>query len=327
MRRVLHALFALLLGIHGAFSATGPAEAQSWPSNPIRFIVPFPPGGTTDQIARRIQPLLQADLKTPIIIENRAGASGSIGTQVAVASPVDGTTFLLVFDTHAVNPSVLPNLPFDTLKDLAPIMLIGTSPMVITAHPATEYRSFADVIAASRKKELSVNYGTVGSGSLAHLAMSQIASEMKIIVTHVPYKGGGPLTTDAIAGHIPVAIASIALFSPHISTGALRALAVTSAARYAQLPDTPTVSELGVAGIDAQSWWGLLAPARTPNDIIVRMHSAMMKALQEPAVRQSLSEQGIVYRLFSPPAFGRFLEEEVTRWAKVVKDNKIVATE
>ena len=327
MLRVLHALFALLLGIHGAFSATGPAEAQSWPSNPIRFIVPFPPGGTTDQIARRIQPLLQADLKTPIIIENRAGASGSIGTQVAVASPVDGTTFLLVFDTHAVNPSVLPNLPFDTLKDLAPIMLIGTSPMVITAHPATEYRSFADVIAASRKKELSVNYGTVGSGSLAHLAMSQIASEMKIIVTHVPYKGGGPLTTDAIAGHIPVAIASIALFSPHISTGALRALAVTSAARYAQLPDTPTVSELGVAGIDAQSWWGLLAPARTPNDIIVRMHSAMMKALQEPAVRQSLSEQGIVYRLSSPPAFGRFLEEEVTRWAKVVKDNKIVATE
>jgi tripartite-type tricarboxylate transporter receptor subunit TctC len=115
MRRVLHALFALLLGIHGAFSATGPAEAQSWPSNPIRFIVPFPPGGTTDQIARRIQPLLQADLKTPIITENRAGASGSIGTQVAVASPVDGTTFLLVFDTHAVNPSVLPNLPFDTL--------------------------------------------------------------------------------------------------------------------------------------------------------------------------------------------------------------------
>jgi tripartite-type tricarboxylate transporter receptor subunit TctC len=222
---------------------------------------------------------------------------------------------------------VLPNLPFDTLKDLAPIMLIGTSPMVITAHPATEYRSFADVIATSRKKELSVNYGTVGSGSLAHLAMSQIAGELKITVTHVPYKGGGPLTTDAIAGHIPVAIASIALFSPHISTGALRALAVTSATRYAQLPDTPTVSELGVAGIDAQSWWGLLAPARTPNDIIVRMHGAMTKALQEPAVRQSLSEQGIVYRLSSPPAFGRFLEEEVTRWAKVVKDNKIVATE
>jgi tripartite-type tricarboxylate transporter receptor subunit TctC len=327
MRRVLHALSALLFGLHGAFWDAGSAKAQSWPSNPIRFIVPFPPGGTTDQIARRIQPLLQADLKTPIIIENRAGASGSIGTQAAVTSPADGTTFLLVFDTHAVNPSVLPNLPFDTLKDLAPIMLIGTSPMVITSHPATEYRSFADVIAAARKKDGSVNYGTIGSGSLAHLAMSQIASELKITVTHVPYKGGGPLITDAIAGHIPMAIASIALLSPHILTSALRALAVTSATRYAQFPDIPTVSELGVASIDAQAWWGLLAPARTPYDIIVRMHGAMTKALQEPAVRKSLSEQGIVYRLSSPPAFGRFLEEEVAHWAKIVKDNKIVVIE
>src|SRR6476661_3628249 len=189
MRIVARAVAGLMLGLCGMCWAVASSDAQSWTANPIRIIVPFPPGGTTDQIARRIQPLLQADLKTPIIIENRAGASGSIGTQVAVASPVDGTTFLLVFDTHAVNPSVLPNLPFDTLKDLAPIMLIGTSPMVITAHPATEYRSFADVIAASRKKELSVNYGTVGSGSLAHLAMSQIAGELKITVTHVPYKG------------------------------------------------------------------------------------------------------------------------------------------
>ncbi len=327
MRRVVHALSALLLAMHGASWDTGPAQAQTWPSNPIRIIVPFPPGGTTDQIARRIQPLLQADLRTPIIIENRAGASGSIGTQAAVTSPPDGTTFLLVFDTHAVNPSVLPNLPFDTLKDLAPIMLIGTSPMVITSHPATGYRSFADVVAASRKKDGSVNYGTVGAGSLAHLAMSQIASALKMTLTHVPYKGGGPLTTDAIAGHIPVAIASIALFSPHISTGALRALAVTSAARYAQFPDTPTVGESGAAGMDAQSWWGLLAPAKTPNDIIARMHGAMTKALQEPAVRQGLSEQGVVYRLSSPPEFGRFLAEEVARWAKVVKDNKIVAIE
>jgi tripartite-type tricarboxylate transporter receptor subunit TctC len=273
------------------------------------------------------QPLLQADLKTPIIIENRTGASGSIGTQAAVKSPADGTTFLLVFDSHAVNPSVLPNLPFDTLKDLAPIMLIGTSPMVITSHPATAYRSFADVIAALRKKDGAVNYGTVGSGSLAHLTMSQIANEMKVTMMHVPYKGGGPLTTDAIAGRVPVAIASIALLSPHISGRALRALAVTSATRYAQLPNIPTVSELGVAGIDAQTWWGLLAPARTPNDIIAHMHSAMTKALEEPAVRQSLSEQGIVYRLSSPAVFGRFIEEEVARWAKVIKDSKIVVTE
>jgi tripartite-type tricarboxylate transporter receptor subunit TctC len=319
------ALAGLALGLVALVSASGVAVAQTWPSNPIRIIVPFPPGGTTDQIARRVQPLLQADLKVPVIIENRGGASGSIGTQMAIASAPDGTTFLLVFDTHAVNPSVLPNLPFDTLRDLAPVMLIGTSPMVITAHPATPYRSFADLVAAARKNG-TVNYGTVGAGSLAHLAMTSIANGLKVTMTHVPYRGGGPLLTDAIAGHIPVTIASIALLSPQISSGALRALAVTSAARYAQLPDIPTVTELGLA-IDAQSWWGLLAPAKTPPDIIARMHQALIKSLEVETVRQSLSEQGVIYRLSSPEELGRFIEAEIPRWAKVVKDNRIVASE
>jgi tripartite-type tricarboxylate transporter receptor subunit TctC len=326
MRRAGRALAILVLSLTGLLAASGPAATQSWPSNPIRIIVPFPPGGTTDQIARRVQPLLQADLKVPVIVENRAGASGAIGTQAAVASPPDGTTFLLVFDTHAVNPSVLPNLPFDTLRDLAPVMLIGTSPMVITAHPATPYKSFADLVAAARKNDGAVNYGTIGAGSLAHLAMSRIANGLKVTMTHVPYRGGAPLLTDAIAGHVPVAIASIALLSPQISSGGLRALAVTSTARYPQLPDIPTVSELGLE-IDAQSWWGMLAPAKTPPDIIARMHQALTKALEVETVRQSLSEQGVIYRLSSPEELGRFVEAEIARWAKVVKDNRIVATE
>jgi tripartite-type tricarboxylate transporter receptor subunit TctC len=326
MRRTRCALAVLAFGLVGLVSACGLAAAQAWPSNPIRIIVPFPPGGTTDQIARRVQPLLQADLKVPVIIENRTGASGAIGTQTAVTSPPDGTTFLLVFDTHAVNPSVLPNLPYDTLRDLAPIMLIGTSPMVITSHPATAYKSFADLVAAAKKSDGAINYGTVGAGSLAHLAMTSIANGLKATMTHVPYRGGGPLLTDAIAGHIPVTIASIALLSPQISSGGLRPLAVTSAERYAQLPDIPTVAELGLT-IDAQSWWGLLAPARTPRDIIARMHQALAKALEVETVRQSLSEQGVIYRLSSPEELGRFLEAEIPRWAKVVKDNRIVATE
>jgi tripartite-type tricarboxylate transporter receptor subunit TctC len=326
MRRTRCALAVLAFGLVGLVSACGLAAAQAWPSNPIRIIVPFPPGGTTDQIARRVQPLLQADLKVPVIIENRTGASGAIGTQTAVTSPPDGTTFLLVFDTHAVNPSVLPNLPYDTLRDLAPIMLIGTSPMVITSHPATAYKSFADLVAAAKKSDGAINYGTVGAGSLAHLAMTSIANGLKATMTHVPYRGGGPLLTDAIAGHVPVTIASIALLSPQISSGGLRPLAVTSAERYAQLPDIPTVSELGLT-IDAQSWWGLLAPARTPRDIIARMHQALAKALEVETVRQSLSEQGVIYRLSSPEELGRFLEAEIPRWAKVVKDNRIVATE
>ena len=189
MRTVfLRALAALIIGFQGPLWLSVPVSAESWTSKPIRIIVPFPPGGTTDQIARRVQPLLEADLKTTIVIENRGGASGAIGTQAAAMSEPNGTTFLLVFDTHGVNPSLLPNLPFDTLNDLSPIMLIGKSPMVITAHPATAYRRFDDVLAASRKNPGSVTYGTIGVASLAHLAMSQIANEFKLTMTHVPYK-------------------------------------------------------------------------------------------------------------------------------------------
>jgi tripartite-type tricarboxylate transporter receptor subunit TctC len=327
MRKIFRALAIVAAGLCGLGSTAAPLYAQDWPAKQIRIIVPFPPGGTTDQIARRIQPLLERDLKTTIVIENRGGASGSIGTQVAVTSPPDGTTFLLVFDTHGANPSLQPNIPFDTVKDLAPIMLIGKSPMVITAHQSTAYKSFADVIAASKKQSGSVAYGTIGTGSLAHLAMSQIANKLGVTLTHVPYKGGGPLTTDAIGGHVPVAIASIALFSPHIKAGTLRPLAVTSAQRYTQLKDTPTIAELAVPGFEAEAWWGLLAPAKTPDAIVMKMHAATAKALQDPMVKQTLSEQGVEYSLSSPEAFGSFIQSEIARWAKVVKDNKIIATD
>jgi tripartite-type tricarboxylate transporter receptor subunit TctC len=324
---LLRALVALAIGWLGTAWFALPAVAQGWTNKSIRIIVPFPPGGMTDQIVRRIQPLLETELKTTIVIENRGGASGSIGTQAAVASEPDGTTFLLVFDTHGVNPSLLPNLPFDTLNDLAPIMLIGKSPMVIAAHPATAYRRFDDVLAASRGNPGSVAYGTIGAGSLAHLAMSQIANEFKVTMTHVPYKGGGPLTTDAIGGHVPLAIASVALLSPHIRAGALRPVALTSARRYAQLPDTPTMAEVGISGFDAEAWWGLLAPAKTPREIIARMNAAMTKALREPAVERGLNDQGLEYELSSPKAFGEFLQAEIVRWAKVIRDNRIVAGE
>jgi tripartite-type tricarboxylate transporter receptor subunit TctC len=324
---MLRALAALAIATAGLLSLPLVAAAQGWTTKPIRVIVPFPPGGTTDQIIRRIQPLLEADLGTKLVIENRSGASGSVGTKVAAGAEADGTTFLMVFDTHGVNPSLLPNLSYDTLHDLAPVMLIGTSPMVITAHKSTAYERFADAIDAARKNPAAISYGTIGAGSLAHLAMSQISGELKVTLTHVPYKGGGPLVTDAIGGHVPLAIASIALFSPHIRAGSLRPLAVTSATRHPQLPDTPTVAELGLAGFAAESWWGLLAPAKTPPDVIVRMHAAMVKALQDPAVKRNLSEQGVDYVLSSPEQLQTFVAGEIVRWAKVIKDNKIVVGE
>jgi len=323
MNRVRRVLAVFAVGLYGALLMALPAGAQSWPPKTIRIIIPFPPGGTTDLIARRAQPMLERNLKVSILIENRAGASGAIGTQAAVTSPPDGATFVLVFDTHGANPSLLPNLPFDTLKDLAPVMLIGTSPMVITAHQSAPYKNFPEVIVAAKANPEAVAYGTIGAGSLAHLAMSQIGNALNLKMTHVPYKGGGPLVNDAIAGHVPIAIASIALFSPHIKSGALRPLAATSAKPIAQLPDTPTVSDQ-VAGFDAVAWWGLLAPAKTPPEIVARMNAAMAEALNDPAVKQNLSEQGVDYRLSAPDEFGRFVENEVTRWAKVVKDNNIV---
>jgi tripartite-type tricarboxylate transporter receptor subunit TctC len=324
MNKLRRAVAILAVGLCGSLWLALPAGAQAWPPKIVRIIIPFPPGGTTDLIARRAQPLLERNLKTSILIENRAGASGAIGTQAAVTSAPDGATFVLVFDTHGANPSLLANLPFDTMKDLAPVMLIGTSPMVITAHETAPYKSFADVIAAAKAKSGAVAYGTIGAGSLAHLAMSQIGNELEVKMTHVPYKGGGPLVNDAIAGHVPVAIASVVLFSPHVKSGKLNALAVTSAKRATQLPDVPTVSELRVPGFDAEAWWGLLAPAKTPPEIVARMNAAMVEALNDPMVKQSLSEQGVDYRLSAPDVFGRFIESEIVRWAKVVMDNNIV---
>jgi tripartite-type tricarboxylate transporter receptor subunit TctC len=317
-------LAVLAAGLCGLAWLALPAAAQAWPPKSIRIIIPFPPGGTTDLIARRAQPMLERNLKTSILIENRGGASGSIGTHAAVLAPPDGATFVLVFDTHGANPSLLPNMPFDTLKDLAPVMLIGSSPMVITAHQSTAYKRFDDVIADAKAKPNAVPYGTIGAGSLAQLAMTQIGNVLGVTMTHVPYKGGGPLVNDAIAGHVPIAIASTALLSPHVKAGKINALAVTSSKRATQLPDTPTVSELRIPSFDSVAWWGLLAPAKTPPEIVAKMNAAMAEALNDPMVKQNLSEQGVDYRLSSAAEFGGFIENEIKRWAKVVKDNNIV---
>ena len=304
------------------------AQAQTWPNQPIKLVVPFPPGGTTDQIARHVQPHLQQSLGQQILIENRGGASGSIGAGVVAKSAPDGYTFLVVFDTHGVNPSLIPNMSFDTLKDLAPMMLIGKSPMVFTAHPSQPYKSFGEVVAAAKAKPNAIGYGTIGSGSLAHLYVTLLGKQGGFSMTHVPYKGGGPLVTDTLAGHVPVSIATVALLAPHIKAGKARALAVTSPQRFPQLPDVPTVAEdTGLQGADAESWWGLLAPAKTPANLIARMNDEFAKALKNPGVNEKLTAQGVVLTMNGPDEFAKFLANEVDRWGKVVRENKITAGE
>jgi tripartite-type tricarboxylate transporter receptor subunit TctC len=319
---ILNACAALI-----AFGLAFPVQAQSWPSQPIRIIVPFPPGGTTDQVARLLQSPLQQALGVSVVVDNRSGASGAIGSGIAAKAPPDGYTFLLVFDTHGVNPSLIPNMPFDTLKDLAPMMLIGKSPMVITAHPTFPYKTFAEVLRLAKAKPGVVTYGTIGSGSLAHLAMTMVSSQAKIEMTHIPYKGGGPLIISAIGGHVPVAIASLALFSPHIQSGKLKAIGITSPKRHPQYPNVATVAEQALPGFDAEAWWGLLAPANTPAPILTRMHAEVSKALKVPVVQQVLDQQALVVVASTPEEFGKFVANEVERWARVVRDNKIKAGE
>ena len=309
----------------GLISPLGAWAQGAWPNQPIKVVNPFPTGGTVDQISRLLQPHLQNILGQPIVIDNKVGASGSIGTGIVAKSAPDGYNWVMVFDTHGVNPSLYPNLPFDTLKDLRGVIQIGTGAMVITAHSSTPYKSYADLVAAARAKPGSIGYGTIGSGSMAHLAMTALGNHLKVDWTHVPYKGGGPLATDGVAGHVPVTMATYALWAPHFSGGKLRPLAVTSPKRMPELPDVPTLQELGVPGFEAQAWWGMFAPAGTPDAIVNRMNAAVVKALQEPPVQERLKQMGVVITTTSPADTDRFVKSEVEKWGKVVRDNKITA--
>ena len=302
------------------------AHAQTWPAQPIRLIIPFPPGGSVDAVGRLLAPHLQASLGQQIIVDNRAGASGSIGTGLTAKAPPDGYTFALVFDTHGVNPSLIPSLPYDTMRDLTHVMLIGTAPMLLTVHPGGPYKSLPDVIAAAKAKPNSIGFGTIGSGSLGHLAVTQMGTQAGFQLTHIPYKGGGPLTQDAVAGHVPVAIATIVQFTQQAQAGRLLPIAVTSPARAPSFPNVPTVAET-IPGFTAEAWWGMLAPAKTPAAIVGRMNEEVAKALKLPAVRDLLVSQGMNIRASSPEEFSKFTADEIARWAKVVKENKIQAGE
>lgn len=301
------------------------AMAQTWPAKqPIKFVAVFPPGGSVDQVARILAVPLSQQLGQNIIVENKGGASGSIGTAAVAAAPADGYTFAFVFDTHGVNPSLIPGLPFDTRKDLAPVTLIGTSAMVLATYSGSEYKTFGDVVAAAKAKK-NVNYGSIGSGSLGHLAMSLLSKSGGIDWQHVPYKGGGPLMSDAVAGHVPLAIGSVFVTKPHIDSGRLRPLAVTTSKRAPELPNVPTVAESGFAGFDAPAWWAILAPAKTPPEVLKRMNEEVNKALKNPEIAKKLSAQGIEIVGGSSESARVFIDKQIDTWAKVVKDNGIKA--
>ncbi len=324
-RRFLVRTAVAALAVAGFGSAALAQSASGWPTKqPIKLVAVFPPGGSVDQVARILSiPLAQA-LGANIIVENKGGASGSIGAAAVAAAPADGYTIAVVFDTHGVNPSLIPNLPFDSKKDLLPLVLVGTSPMVLATHVGSEYKSFADVVAAVKAKK-NVSYGSIGSGSLGHVAMTLLGKSAGLDWTHVPYKGGGPLMNDGVAGHVPLTIGSVFVTKPHIDSGRMRPLAVTTSKRSPDLPNVPTLAESGFPGFEAPAWWAVLAPAKTPPEIVARMNEALNKVLKQPDIAKKLDLQGIDVVGGTTETARVFIEKQMDIWAKVVKDNNIKA--
>lgn len=301
-------------------------SAQTWPTKPVKFIVPYPPGGTVDPLARLVGAKLQESLGQAFVVENRPGAGGLVGTGVAAKSAPDGYTFLFVFDNHAVNPALVANVPFDTVKDFAPVMLVGTAPYAIAAHPSRPFRSFAEVVKAAKAKPDSISIGSIGNGTLAHLTIALAQQAGGFRINHIPYKGGGPMTQDLIGGQVDLGIGSAALLTPHVRSGKVRAMATTGEKRAPSLPDVPTLVEQGIPGVTVYAWWGVLAIAGTPKPIVDKFHSELQKALNLPDVRKTLTEtMGMELIVSSPEVLQKWIVSEMQRWGKVVKDNNIRA--
>src|SRR5574340_575232 len=316
--------FAILILLAAFVSPSAAAQGVNWPAKPVRFIVPFPLGGTVDPLARLLGARLSPALGQQFIVDNRTGGSGAIGTAIAAKATPDGYTFLFVFDTHAVNPTLIPNLPFDTVKDLAPVMLVGTAPMAYVTHPAKPYKNFGDVIRAAKAKPDTVTYGTVGSGSLGHLTTTLLQQSGGFKIVHVPYKGGGPMTTDVLGGQIELGIGSVALLAPYVGSGKLRAVAVTGDKRSHAMPEVPAVAEQGFPGFSALAWWGIFTPAGTPRPVIDKFHAELGKVLNQPDLRKQLAGQlSMDLAVSSPEALQKWTVGEIARWGKVVRENNI----
>jgi tripartite-type tricarboxylate transporter receptor subunit TctC len=295
------------------------AAAQTWPSKPVRIVVPYPPGGANDIVARALQPALSASLGEPVVIENRGGGATQLGTEAVARAAPDGSTFLLTNIALGANPSLFARLPYDTTKDLAPITLISTVPLVLVVHPSVPAKTTAEFIALAKAKPGSLNYASAGNGSANHLAMEMFRASAGIDVVHVPYKGFGPAMTDLLGGQVASAFATTLASLPHVKAGKLRALGVSSAKRSAVAPEVPTIAESGLPGFDVNEWQMLLAPAGTPRAIVERMQREVSNALRRDEVKSRLTQLGATPVGSTPAEADAFLKSELARWADVAK--------
>jgi tripartite-type tricarboxylate transporter receptor subunit TctC len=299
------------------------ASAEEWPAKPVRFIVPYPPGGGTDVIARILQQPLSDALGHPVLIENRGGAGGAVGTEVAAKSAPDGYTFLFTLSSHTINP-LLYKLNFDVERDFAPVSLIVSVPQLIAAYPGAPIASMSDVVAAAKAEPGSLHFASVGNGTPSHIAGELLKLRTAIDIVHVPYKGGGPALADTLGGQVPLLIVSMPAAMSQVRAGKLRALAVTTVKRSPGAPEIPTVAEaLKIPDYEVDSWYALFAPAKTPSAIVARMNKEIVHAIRLPAVRQKLLEQGGDPVGSTPEALDRVVKTELRKWAEVIRDAHI----
>jgi tripartite-type tricarboxylate transporter receptor subunit TctC len=299
------------------------AAAEAWPAKPVKMVVTYPPGGTVDAVARVIAPKLSARLGQPVVIDNRAGAGGAIGGDLVAKSAPDGYTVMLDASNHSQNPALRSKMPFDTLRDLAPVSLLVRVPNVLVANPAAPIKDVKDLIAQAKAKPEQINYASSGNGSAQHLAAELFGVVAGVRMTHVAYKGGGPALTDVMAGQVPVFFASLASSLPYIQGGKLRALAVTGKARSPVLPQIPTVAESGLTGYEVYEWNGVFVPAGTPAPVVERLSKELSAVMREPEVRARLEAMGAEVIGSTPAELESFRRAEIAKWTQVAKTNKI----
>ena len=299
------------------------ALAQEWPGKqPIRLIVPFAAGGTSDILARTLGEKLQAALKQTVVIENKAGAGGVIGADAAAKSAPDGYTFLLgTIASHAINPALQPKMPYDAMKDFAPVILLGSISNVLLVGGSQPYKTVGDIVAAAKKEPLP--FASAGQGSSQHMSGEMFKLLAGAPLTHVPYKGSAPAVQDVIGGQIPMSFETATVALPHVQSGKVRALAVTSAKRSKVLPDVPTLQEAGIAGFDVASWQAIYAPAGTPAPVVQRMNAEIEKILATAEVKAKLDGLGLDHAANTPEQFAAFGRSELAKWQKVVKDGNV----
>ena len=321
-RSLLAGTAAVAFAAPGVVRAQNLAQAGDWPKGPVKIIVPFPPGGSTDPVARIIQAKLIDNTGWQVVIENRPGGASVVGASVAAKSAPDGQTWMVTFDSHILNAAFATALPYKD-SDLFNVMQIGRTPQAICAHPERPYKTFTEVVADAKARPGKVSIGVLGA-SQALVLMTLIKKENNVDLNLIPYKGGGPLNQDILAGVTDVAIGSLTSFSPHIRANKVRPIAVTGEARTPALPETPTLIEQGIKGFPSYSWWGVYAPTGTPRPLIDRMHAEITKAVRAPDVTQKFIEQfNMEILTSSPEAFATYQKAEQERWFKVIKDNDI----